>query len=82
MADENTADGENAGLGPVAERRHGEPGAAGKLLRNLVFLPWVQYPPLPRVPDLSDPSSFKWKQVKDSAEEEEFDANQQPARRI
>ena len=64
MADENTAAGENGGLGS-SEGRQGEPGAPGKLLRNLVFLPWVQYPPLPRVPDLSDPSSFKWKQVKD-----------------
>ena len=66
MADDNTDGGEDRGLGSS------EPGAAGKLLRNLVFLPWVQYPPLPRIPDLSDPSSFKWKQEN---EEEEFDAS-------
>jgi len=75
MADETTVAGENGGLGPAEEGKPGEPGAVGKLLRNLVFLPWVQYPPLPRVPDLSDPSSFKWKQVKDSAEEDDFDAS-------
>jgi len=41
-----------------------------KLLRNLVFLPWVQYPPLPRTPDLSDPSCHPWQQP---GEEEGFD---------
>ena len=31
----------------------------GSLLQNLIFLNWVQFPPLPRVPDLSDPSKFR-----------------------
>ena len=31
---------------------------AAALLQNLVFLNWVQFPPLPRVPDLSDPSKY------------------------
>ena len=74
MAAENTMTeehGEQSQPGPVDKQ--GSPGAAAKLLRNLVFLPWVQYPPLPRVPDLSDPTSFKWNQGKDSAEEDDFD---------
>ena len=70
MADENSVAGENM---PAEDGKPGDSGAVGKLLRNLVFLPWVQYPPLPRVPDLSDPSSFKWKQV--NSEEDEFDAS-------
>lgn len=44
--------------------------SAQSLLQQLVFLPWVQYPPLPRVPDLSDPSKFNWTQEDDK---EEFD---------
>ena len=63
--------GEQSQPGPMDKQ--GSPGAAAKLLRNLVFLPWVQYPPLPRVPDLSDPTSFKWNQGKDSAGEDDFD---------
>jgi hypothetical protein len=31
-------------------------GIQGTVLKQLVFLPFVQYPPLPRVPDLSDPA--------------------------
>ena len=31
----------------------------GSLLQNLIFLNWVQFPPLPRVPDLSDPAKFR-----------------------
>ena len=31
---------------------------AAALLQNLIFLNWVQFPPLPRVPDLSDPSKY------------------------
>ena len=34
------------------------PGLPSSLLQSLVFLNWVQFPPLPRVPDLSDPGSF------------------------
>ena len=30
---------------------------SGTLLQNLIFLNWVQYPPLPLVPDLSDPGA-------------------------
>ena len=33
-------------------------GVTASLLQNLIFLNWVQYPPLPRVPDLSDPAKF------------------------
>lgn len=44
--------------------------SARALLQQIVFLPWVQYPPLPRVPDLSDPSYFSWTLPED---EEEFD---------
>jgi hypothetical protein len=38
---------------PEAERGL---GLQGTVLKQLVFLPFVQYPPLPRVPDLSDPA--------------------------
>ena len=33
-------------------------GAFNTFLKKVVFLPFVQYPLLPRVPDLSDPSKF------------------------
>jgi len=33
---------------------------SGSLLQNLIFLNWVQYPPLPLIPDLSDPSKFSF----------------------
>ena len=33
-------------------------GVTSSLLQNLIFLNWVQFPPLPRVPDLSDPGKF------------------------
>ena len=33
-------------------------GVTCSLLQNLIFLNWVQFPPLPRVPDLSDPAKF------------------------
>ena len=36
----------------------GSISVAAALLQNLVFLNWVQFPPLPRVPDLSDPSKY------------------------
>ena len=42
---------------PEAEDSSGISVAAA-LLQNLVFLNWVQFPPLPRVPDLSDPSKY------------------------
>jgi len=31
---------------------------SSSVLKQLVFLPWLQFPPLPRVPDLSDPSKY------------------------
>jgi len=34
----------------------------GSVLNKLIFLPWVQYPPFPRVPDLSDPAKFSFTQ--------------------
>lgn len=41
---------------------------AANLLKELVFLNRIQYPPLPRVPDLSDPSRFSWSQPEDGEE--------------
>ena len=44
---------------PEAEDSSGSSiSVAAALLQNLVFLNWVQFPPLPRVPDLSDPSKY------------------------
>eukprot|EP00090_Calanus_glacialis_P001841 TRINITY_DN11369_c0_g1_i1.p1 TRINITY_DN11369_c0_g1~~TRINITY_DN11369_c0_g1_i1.p1 ORF type:complete len:329 (-),score=117.80 TRINITY_DN11369_c0_g1_i1:1353-2339(-) len=40
----------------------------GSVLQQLIFIPWVQYPPFPRVPDLSDPAKFSFTQG-----EENFD---------
>ena len=42
----------------------------GSILQNLIFLNWVQYPPLPLVPDLSDPANFSFR-----AGDEEFDVS-------
>ena len=36
----------------------GQLSVAGSVLHKLIFLNWVQFPPLPLVPDLSDPSTF------------------------
>ena len=43
---------------PEPEDSSGSISVAAALLQNLVFLNWVQFPPLPRVPDLSDPSKY------------------------
>ena len=43
---------------PEAEDGGSGISVAAALLQNLVFLNWVQFPPLPRVPDLSDPSKY------------------------
>ena len=45
----------------VTDQDSAPPPAGGvtcSLLQNLIFLNWVQFPPLPRVPDLSDPAKF------------------------
>jgi len=39
---------------------------SGSVLQQLIFLPWVQYPPFPRVPDLSDPAKFSFTQGEDN----------------
>ena len=41
---------------------------SGSILKQLIFLPWVQYPPFPRVPDLSDPAKFSF-----TSEDDNFD---------
>ena len=38
----------------------------GSILQNLIFLNWVQFPPLPRIPDLSDPSKFSFNKNDDN----------------
>ena len=43
---------------PEAEDSSSSISVAAALLQNLIFLNWVQFPPLPRVPDLSDPSKY------------------------
>ena len=43
---------------PEAEDSGSSISVAAALLQHLVFLNWVQFPPLPRVPDLSDPSKY------------------------
>ena len=40
------------------ERTDGQLSVAGSVLHKLIFLNWVQFPPLPLVPDLSDPAAF------------------------
>ena len=40
------------------ERPDGQLSVAGSVLHKLIFLNWVQFPPLPLVPDLSDPAAF------------------------
>ena len=47
-----------------------QPSVAGSVLHKLIFLNWVQFPPLPRVPDLSDPSAFTFK-----SDSEDFDTS-------
>ena len=42
----------------------------GSVLHKLIFLNWVQFPPLPLVPDLSDPTHFTFK-----AADEDFDTS-------
>jgi abhydrolase domain-containing protein 12 len=40
----------------------------GQVLQEMVFLARLQYPPLPRVPDLSNPVRFDWSQAEDREE--------------
>ena len=47
-----------------------QPSVAGSVLHKLIFLNWVQFPPLPRVPDLSDPAAFTFK-----SDSEDFDTS-------
>ena len=53
---------------PAVPRPVSQLSVAGSVLHKLIFLNWVQFPPLPLVPDLSDPANFSFK-----AGDEEFD---------
>ena len=46
----------------------GQLSVAGSVLHKLIFLNWVQFPPLPLVPDLSDPATFFSAEAPDSSQ--------------